>query len=78
MARYRLSDKHPIQARLQRVFDALTAEGISIHIEAGGRVRVHDARDGQDYYMEDADSSVDYLVEDFPPNFEFKLILERQ
>lgn len=76
MARYRVGEKHPIQARLQAAFDALEQQGVSIHIEDYGKVRIHDIRDGQDYYMEDNDS-VDYSVDAFPPTFEYRLILEK-
>lgn len=74
--RFRLNDKHPLQARLQKVWDAMDKHGIKLDIQRDGTMLVMDTESNETFEMSDADNGAS--VGHMPPVFEYKLTFEKE
>ena len=75
---YRCVPSHPVNLALEQLWKKMDELGVKIHIGPYGRVCI--LHGGEQFHLkdlEDSASSDRYPVEDFPPNMEYKVLVER-
>lgn len=71
MKRLKLTDRHPVQQKLQKLIDYAEQLGITIEIPVTHLpVTIHDKESGKNFVLEDADSGAP--IREFPPVCEYK------
>lgn len=75
--RLRLTDNHPAMQALNRVFECMATEGITINADRYGTMVSHE---GKEYWLMDLESGDRHMgaITQFPSEMEFKLIKESE
>ena len=74
MAKYKLTDKHPLWKKLQNVWDVMEKEGIQLYVDRYGIL--HMLHEDQEYDIVDSEEP-SQPVDPLPPSFEYKVVFEK-